>query len=753
MTGIRSSDRLGIAMIVAVALASLTLRSLTVDQSFVVPGLTSIIIVGALSIVGRRLGLPGVLLFFLQLAAIAVFLLSLGSGLGDRRLSLLPRVGHLFFNGIRHIQAEVAPMPAEPGVTWLFVSLIALAALATDLLGLTLRQVPWTIASLGLLYLIPALGPRTDMSLGAFVLLAIGYLTVLLADGINTNHAWARNLGKDTATASGADGAAARVAAAIGIPAIAITFVVGVMLPQLDPYRWDGSRPGGSGPIQLSDPSLDIRRNLNQPDDSTIITYQTTGNGGTYLRAATLPVFDHTGWHISSMAVKTGTLPGPPGAAEVDEVPRTTRIQIGDFRSEYLPLPYAPRTFDAPGSWGYDATSLVVISTNLPDGRSATRNLSYSAESVDVIPDGAKLSVAAAGNPSDRSVTAALPADLPKSITDLTFSVTKDATSPALKAAAIQDFLRSSKFTYSTQTAPGSGYQALENFLVRDRTGYCEQFATAMAAMARVVGIPSRVAIGFLPGEKNADGTWEVTKHDMHSWPELYFAGQGWVRFEPTPGQVTGRPPAWTQVSGNTPEPTASAARSSAAPSASSSVSAAPSDAPSEQADTSAAATAFPWRPTLVGTGVVLVMAVLGAVPWWGRRRLRARRLHDITDPHERTAAAWAEVRDTVRDVGQTWPAGSPRAIAAELADRLPPENRATIEALGRYVERSRYARSMPPVGSLEREVNEVRHALLHGLDRKATLRATLLPHSVVVNAGAWLSDRAARVRTRLPQR
>ena len=60
--------------------------------------------------------------------------------------------------------------------------------------------------------------------------------------------------------------------------------------------------------------------------------------------------------------------------------------------------------------------------------------------------------------------------------------------------------------------------------------------------MARVVGIPSRVAVGFLPGEQVGD-TWEVSIRDMHAWPELYFAGYGWVRFEPTPAQVTGRRP------------------------------------------------------------------------------------------------------------------------------------------------------------------------------------------------------------------
>ena len=61
------------------------------------------------------------------------------------------------------------------------------------------------------------------------------------------------------------------------------------------------------------------------------------------------------------------------------------------------------------------------------------------------------------------------------------------------------------------------------------------QFASTMAVMARTLGIPARVAVGFAPGEKLAKGGYLVGAHDAHAWPELYFQGVGWVRFEPTP--------------------------------------------------------------------------------------------------------------------------------------------------------------------------------------------------------------------------
>ena len=70
-----------------------------------------------------------------------------------------------------------------------------------------------------------------------------------------------------------------------------------------------------------------------------------------------------------------------------------------------------------------------------------------------------------------------------------------------------------------------------------------------MALMARTLDIPSRVQVGFTPGEQDEDGTWVVTVHDAHAWPELWFEGVGWVRFEPTPGGGDGgATPGWAPV-------------------------------------------------------------------------------------------------------------------------------------------------------------------------------------------------------------
>ena len=111
-----------------------------------------------------------------------------------------------------------------------------------------------------------------------------------------------------------------------------------------------------------------------------------------------------------------------------------------DFGSQYLPLPYAPRTFDAPGDWRFDANSLIVV--NADKRAQDLRRLTYTVESVDIEPDSSELNDAVAGTPADAAVTAVIPSDLPDSLVQLANRITADADTPAAKAAAIQAYLR-----------------------------------------------------------------------------------------------------------------------------------------------------------------------------------------------------------------------------------------------------------------------------------------------------------------------
>jgi len=109
--------------------------------------------------------------------------------------------------------------------------------------------------------------------------------------------------------------------------------------------------------------------------------------------------------------------------------------------------------------------------------------------------------------------------------------------SPYAAAVALERWFRvTGGFTYSEQPGATPGLPPLVGFVVDTRAGYCQHFAGAMALMLRLLGIPARVAAGFVPGHYQ-DGTWTVTDHDAHTWVEVWFRGYGWLPFDPTPGR------------------------------------------------------------------------------------------------------------------------------------------------------------------------------------------------------------------------
>lgn len=109
--------------------------------------------------------------------------------------------------------------------------------------------------------------------------------------------------------------------------------------------------------------------------------------------------------------------------------------------------------------------------------------------------------------------------------------------SPYAVAVALERWFRATGgFTYSEQPGSTPGLPPLVGFLLDTRTGYCQHFAGSMALMLRLLGIPARVAAGFVPGHYR-EGVWRVTDHDAHAWVEVWFRGYGWLPFDPTPGR------------------------------------------------------------------------------------------------------------------------------------------------------------------------------------------------------------------------
>ena len=118
------------------------------------------------------------------------------------------------------------------------------------------------------------------------------------------------------------------------------------------------------------------------------------------------------------------------------------------------------------------------------------------------------------------------------------------------KAARIEEFLLRN-YKYDLDVEPlKPGQDAVDTFLFNSQSGYCSQFATTMAALARWAGLPARVGVGYLPGVYNPmSGAFTVRAGDAHAWVEIHFRNNGWVVFDPTPrpeiGQALGLNQGW----------------------------------------------------------------------------------------------------------------------------------------------------------------------------------------------------------------
>ena len=289
-----------------------------------------------------------------------------------------------------------------------------------------------------------------------------------------------------------------------------------------------------------------------------------------------------------------------------------------------------------------------------------------------------------------------------------------------------------------------NGIRGLTEFLYDTRTGYCQQFAFAMAGLARLVGIPSRIAVGYTAGKKEGKGTWKVTTADAHAWPELYFNGMGWLRFEPTPGGATG------QGTATVPQ----YASGGAPPALGKAPTTVPTNPATGKLGKGASANLFHLHHPDVGGGgaaaaigrgpsiipwVLLILAIVAALaliaPLTARWLIRGRRLRATGDA-ALAHAAWRELRDDLADYGLACrPSESPRAAAARIGAALQLDQ-AAAEALGRIVtaeERARYATAPLPSRTLNADTAAVRRALAQEADWTVRWRARLLPASMLV--------------------
>ncbi len=130
-----------------------------------------------------------------------------------------------------------------------------------------------------------------------------------------------------------------------------------------------------------------------------------------------------------------------------------------------------------------------------------------------------------------------IPPEFSPRVAELAQRLTANAVTPYEKAKAVESYLRTIPYDDSI-AAPPAGVDPLEYFLFDIQRGYCDYYATSMAMMLRVVGVPARTASGYAEGIFDEESqSYFITQRDAHTWVEVYFPEYGWIEFEPTAGE------------------------------------------------------------------------------------------------------------------------------------------------------------------------------------------------------------------------
>lgn len=302
------------------------------------------------------------------------------------------------------------------------------------------------------------------------------------------------------------------------------------------------------------------------------------------------------------------------------------------------------------------------------------------------------------------------------------------------KALALENHLRS-EYTYSQHNDnPPVDQDAVAWFLKTERKGFCTFFASSMVMLARMLGIPARVASGYTNGSFDQNTKlWTVKGTDAHTWAQIYFAGYGWINFEPSAGFASFIRPVGSQTpsASDTPETGTTTPKASRTPQV------LPPSAITGPGSTSSGQQNETAVRLLLGAGslVALLLLVLGATSFWWRRLFRG--LSPVAQTFGRVTllASWAGFKPKRTQ--------TPFEYIEELQQRLP----AQAEPLQRLGELYVHERWSPPVegAGLRDELLRLWMNLRGGLVRAVVRRPPLNPLTWVQRLGQ--RRRASRKR------
>ncbi|MFE2048841.1 DUF3488 and DUF4129 domain-containing transglutaminase family protein [Streptomyces sp. NPDC059459] len=723
-------------------------------------------------------------------ALVTLLLLTLVFARQQALAGLLPgpqafqRFADLLGQGGDDIARYAIPAPLESdGIRLMLVGGVLVIGLLVDTLAVTFRSAAPAGLPLLALYSVAAGLSEGGTDWLWFLVAAAGYLMLLLAEGRDRLSQWGRVFGGAPRTPGGEPrGAVApvRTGRRIGAFALGIALVVPLALPAMDGGLLDGAGTGGGdgtgggGTISAVNPLVSLRDSLNVDENRQVLSVDTDSNdiANLYLRIVSLDDFDGTTWKPSKRhitGVPEGSFPTPVGLGpDIERTETRATISAADwYAQDWLPMPYPPSGVRVAGNWRYEPVGMTLVG----DHGQNTRGLTYEVRGLNVQPTADQLAAAPRPPGALTREYTELPDSLPEVVSRTAREVTADAANPYEQAVRLQEYFAvNGGFEYDTQVKVGSGSEAIARFL-RDKQGFCVHFSFAMAAMARSLGIPARVAVGFAPGSPQADGSVSVGLRDAHAWPEVYFEGVGWTRFEPTP--TRGSTPSYTLTDtpdSSVPDPAlpsrGAETQPSAAPSVSESCSAQDKKLEACASESAAAAPVSggngpKWYAVLAWVLAGLAVLLVPLAPMLWRLRTRSARLgahgRGEADAGPHTLAVWQELTDTAWDVGiLPQESQTPRRAAARIVrlGQLDPAAAASVHRVADAVEQALYAPRPRLTAGLAEDVRRAEAGLRAGVGRGTRLRARFAPRStvrVVWAASAWWAASKRRVAAARP--
>ncbi len=668
----------------------------------------TVILLGAAVL--RRLGVPRLIIPVANLAVL-VGTMTLLFGNETGLFWLIPTPGTistftaLIDAGAVSIAQQSVPAEVTVGILFLLAGGTGLIALLMDLLAVTVR---WpALGAAGAL--VPLLAPSFIIDDGAdyaaLVAAAIAFLLLLRVD------VYVRRMDTATRAVAGASHAyrpdRERGPGPIGgaLMVGSLTIVAALTLSTVAPVLTAGglvtARPGGLLFGSGVSPMINLGQDLRRPKAGPAFRYTSTGTEQPYFTLLTLDEVIGLTWTARIDGADTSNtvddIARPFGLdADVETTEASTSVVIDGVNSHWLPAPARATSVEGlAGRWYWDSRTRVIASV-----AANTLGQKYTVSSLEIKPTADQLRQSGTDYPASVLGNLQLSVDPPSIIEQTALEVTAGTTSSYDGALAVQSYLRGSAFTYDTDAPVDEGYDGggldVIGVFLEEKRGYCVHFAATMAAMARSVGIPSRVSLGYLPGVKSQDlqqglGQYIVDSHDLHAWPELYFVGIGWVKFEPTPGR--GTVPNYEQtVDAATPAITPGAPGVTGAPLSADRLA---DDSALEGGATTPQSIQSSDLIPIVGFSALGLMLLL--LPAAVRAMLRDSRVRRIRSGSAAAGLAWIELEHTSLDHGIPSPVTeTPRAFAGRL-EQGGTLDAASLEALERVLlalERSRFDRS-----------------------------------------------------------